>query len=133
MNSTTDAGSTLDITGLKGDALLGANRRSDTHRFLEGDEAVESATWEQCGGLVHALETGQVADERAVAARVAARLFELVPTHYRPSAQPVLRQPACGVVKWQSMAKRRERRQSRGIDVAQEAPPRRAPRRLGPR
>ena len=56
--------------------------REDTHRFLEGVEAVESATWGQCGGLVFALAERQVVNERAFAARVAHRIFELTPTHY---------------------------------------------------
>ena len=66
-------------------------RKEDTFRFVEGDEAVESATWAQCGGLVQALEAGHIAAGRALAARVAARLFELVPTHYRVTSMPVLR------------------------------------------
>ena len=57
-------------------------RRDDAHRFLEGTERVESATWAQCGGLAYALAAGQVADERALAARVAQRIFDLLPTHY---------------------------------------------------
>jgi|tagenome__1003787_1003787.scaffolds.fasta_scaffold12704899_1 hypothetical protein len=57
-------------------------RREDTHRFIEGDESVESATWAQCAGLVHALQEGQVVDDRALAARVAQRIFDLLPTHY---------------------------------------------------
>jgi hypothetical protein len=73
------------------DALVDAARalklptaaaREDTHRFIEGAEAVESATWAQCGGIVFALAERQVADERAFAARVAHRIFELTPTHY---------------------------------------------------
>ncbi|HKO53838.1 MAG TPA: hypothetical protein VJV79_39295 [Polyangiaceae bacterium] len=57
-------------------------RRPDTHRFIEGSESVESATWAQCGGLVCALAEGQVVDERMLAARVAQRVFELLPSHY---------------------------------------------------
>jgi hypothetical protein len=57
-------------------------RREDSHRFAEGAEAVESATWAQCGGLVVALADRQVVDERAFAARVAQRIFELIPTHH---------------------------------------------------
>jgi hypothetical protein len=56
-------------------------RREDTHRFLEGVESVESATWAQCGGLVFALAERRVVDERAVATRVAQRIFQLTPTH----------------------------------------------------
>lgn len=56
--------------------------RSDTHRFVEGVESVESATWLQCAGLIHALSQRQVVEERALAARVAQRVFELAPTHY---------------------------------------------------
>ena len=58
------------------------SRRDDTHRFLEGAESVEAATWAQCGGLVFALAERQVVDERALAARVAQRIFQLTPTHY---------------------------------------------------
>jgi hypothetical protein len=57
-------------------------RREDTHRFIEGSEPVESATWAQCGGLVWALAEGQVVDGRMLAARVAQRIFDLLPTHY---------------------------------------------------
>jgi len=73
------------------EALLGAaralklpvdERRGDTHLFVEGGEAVESATWLQCGGLVFALAEGQVVDERAFALRLAQRIFDLTPTHY---------------------------------------------------
>ena len=73
------------------DALVDAARalklptaapREDAHRFIEGADAVESATWAQCGGLVVALAERQVVDERAFAARVAHRIFELTPTHY---------------------------------------------------
>ncbi len=53
----------------------------DTHRFLHGDESLTSATWAQCGGLVFALVERQVVDERAFAARVARRIYELAPTH----------------------------------------------------
>lgn len=56
--------------------------RQDTHRFIEGTEPVEVATWAQCGGLVWALSESQVAEERALAARLAQRIFALVPTHY---------------------------------------------------
>ena len=56
--------------------------REDTHRFIEGTKRVESATWAQCGGLAFALAAGQVADPRAMAARVAERIFDLLPTHY---------------------------------------------------
>jgi len=56
--------------------------RDDTHRFIEGVEAVESATWAQCGGLIHSLAQHQLVDERPLAARVAQRVFELAPTHY---------------------------------------------------
>lgn len=55
--------------------------RSDTHRFIEGVEPVEGATWAQCGGLIFALAQHQLVDERALAARVAQRVFELAPTH----------------------------------------------------
>jgi hypothetical protein len=57
-------------------------RRPDTHRFIEGAESVESATWAQCGGLVFALAERQVVDERSFATRVAQRIFQLTPTHY---------------------------------------------------
>ena len=57
-------------------------RRDDSLRFVEGDASVHSATWEQCGGLVHALEHGYVASDRSFIARVAARLFDLLPTHW---------------------------------------------------
>jgi len=56
--------------------------REDAHRFIEGTKRVESATWVQCGGLAFALAAGQVADGRAMAARVAERIFDLLPTHY---------------------------------------------------
>jgi len=62
--------------------LPAAALREDTHRFIEGADAVESATWAQCGGLVFALAERHVVDERAFAARVAQRIFELTPTHY---------------------------------------------------
>ncbi len=58
------------------------DRRSDTHRFTEGADSVDAATWLQCGGLVYALSHGEVADERAFAARVARRIFDLTPSHY---------------------------------------------------
>lgn len=58
------------------------DRREDTHRFIEGVEAVEAATWAQCAGLVHALQEHQVVEDRALAARVAQRIFDLLPTHY---------------------------------------------------
>ena len=73
------------------DALVAAARalklptdapREDTHRFIDGAEAVENATWAQCGGLVVALADRQVVDERAFAARLAERIFELTPTHH---------------------------------------------------
>ncbi len=57
------------------------DRREDAHRFIEGVDAVESATWAQCGGLISALTEGLVVEERTVAARVARRIFELTPTH----------------------------------------------------
>lgn len=57
-------------------------RREDAHRFIEGTESVATATWAQCGGLVFALTQRQVVEERALAAQVAQRLFELTPTHY---------------------------------------------------
>lgn len=56
--------------------------REDAHRFIEGTESVASATWAQCGGLVFALTQQQVVAERAFAAQLAQRLFELIPTHY---------------------------------------------------
>jgi hypothetical protein len=55
---------------------------TDTHRFIEGVDAVEVATWKQCAGLVFALAQKQVTDERALATRIAERVFELTPTHY---------------------------------------------------
>jgi len=57
-------------------------RREDTHLFIDGGEAVESATWRQCGGIVYALIERRIVDERTVAARVAQRIFELAPAHY---------------------------------------------------
>jgi hypothetical protein len=57
-------------------------RREDTHRFTEGTEAVAAATWAQCGALVFALTERQVVDDRALAAQVARRVFELTSTHY---------------------------------------------------
>ena len=57
-------------------------RREDAYRFIQGVDSVEAATWAQCGGLVFALSQRQVVDERALAARVAHRVFELTPTHY---------------------------------------------------
>jgi hypothetical protein len=56
--------------------------RDDTHRFIEGAEAIESATWVQCAGIIQLLAQHQLVDERALAARVAQRVFELAPTHY---------------------------------------------------
>src|SRR3954464_4626498 len=56
--------------------------RDDAHRFIEGVQSVEAATWLQCGGLVFALAEHQVVDSRALASRVAQRVFELAPTHY---------------------------------------------------
>src|SRR3954451_14999199 len=58
--------------------------RDDTHRFIEGAESIDSATWVQCGGIVFALAQRQVVDARALAARVAQRIFDLAPTHYLP-------------------------------------------------
>jgi len=56
-------------------------RRADTQMFLEGAASVEAATWLQCGGLLHALGQGYVTEDRALAARLAQRIFELLPTH----------------------------------------------------
>jgi hypothetical protein len=58
------------------------DHREDAHRFTEGSEPVESATWKQCGGLIYALAQKQVPDERAFAARLTQRIFELLPTHH---------------------------------------------------
>ena len=55
--------------------------RSDTHRFIEGVAPMESATWAQCGGLTLALAQHVLTDERALAGKVAQRVFELAPTH----------------------------------------------------
>jgi len=55
--------------------------RQDAYRFIDGETAVATATWLQCGGLVYALARGQVVDSRQLAARVAQRLFELAPSH----------------------------------------------------
>ena len=63
----------------------------DTFPFVTGEERVEAASWEQCGALVQALEDGRIVDGRELAARVAARIFELVPAHYRVTTMPVLR------------------------------------------
>ena len=57
------------------------DRRGDAHRFIEGAESVATATWNQCGGLIHALAQKQVVGERAFAAHIAQRVFELLPTH----------------------------------------------------
>lgn len=59
-----------------------AARSDETHRFLEGAEPVARASWLQCGGLIFALAEGQVVDQRAVAAQLARRIFDLAPTHY---------------------------------------------------
>lgn len=56
-------------------------RGQDAYRFIEGEAAVSTATWVQCGGLVFALAQGHVVDSRQLAARVAQRLFELAPSH----------------------------------------------------
>ena len=56
-------------------------RRDDAHLFIEGAISIESATWIQCGGLLRALSARYVAENRALVARVARRIFELLPTH----------------------------------------------------
>jgi hypothetical protein len=53
--------------------------------FLEGTEKVETATWTQCGGLLFALTHEEMRGADALAARVAERIFDLPPTHRRPS------------------------------------------------
>lgn len=79
--------STADLV----DALVDAARaarvpmqagKDDTHAFIEGRAAVETATWAQCGGLIQALVEGYVVQNRDLAARVAQRVFELTPTHF---------------------------------------------------
>ena len=57
-------------------------RRPDAHLFIDSEQSVSSATWDQCGGLVFALARQEVVAPRAFAARVAQRVFELTPTHY---------------------------------------------------
>lgn len=56
--------------------------REDSHLFIQGNASVATATWAQCGALVHALAEGYVAENRDLAARIAQRVFELTPTHY---------------------------------------------------
>ena len=58
------------------------DRRDDSHVFIEGAASIATATWAQCGGLVHALAGGHVSENRELAARVAQRVFELTPTHF---------------------------------------------------
>ena len=71
--------------------LLSGSHRLDTFLFATGEEQVEAASWEQCGALVQALDEGRIVDGRELAARVAARISELVPAHYRVTTMPVLR------------------------------------------
>ena len=56
-------------------------RRDDAPVFLEGTEKVETATRTQCGSMLYALTHETIPDPRAIAARIAQRLFELAPTH----------------------------------------------------
>ena len=60
-----------------------AERRAETLNFVGGVTSIETATWSQCGGLLHALTEGDVPENRELASRVAQRIFELVPTHSR--------------------------------------------------
>ncbi|MES1173270.1 MAG: hypothetical protein ABUL62_02995 [Myxococcales bacterium] len=70
---------------------LPLDARQDSFLFAIGEERIEAASWEQCGALVQALEDGSIVDGRELAARVAARISELVPEHYRVTTMPLLR------------------------------------------
>lgn len=78
--STTDLVDAL-VSTARGLKLPIDEHRDETHRFLEGMQPVADATWTQCGGLIFALAEGQVVDERAVAAQLARRIYDLAPCH----------------------------------------------------
>ncbi len=56
-------------------------RRDDAPVFLNGTEPIATATWTQCGGILFAIERGEVDAPAEAAARVARRLLQLAPTH----------------------------------------------------